>query len=111
MRGDGRGVNHNWTRRSIFCNLPYWRTLLVRHNIDIMHNEKNVFDNVFNTVMDVKRKTKDNLKVMRDMEVYCNSPKLFVCTAGDGRLSIPKASYSLIAEAKNMLRTYLDGLI
>jgi hypothetical protein len=96
-RGNERGVNHNWTRMSIFWDLPYWRTLLVRHNIDIMHNEKNVFDNVFNTIMDVKGKTKDNLKARRDMEVHCNRPELLVCTTGEGRLSIPKASYSWTA--------------
>jgi hypothetical protein len=37
-RGDGRGVSHNWTKRSIFWDFPYWSTLLVPHNIDIMHN-------------------------------------------------------------------------
>jgi hypothetical protein len=75
-RSDGRGMNHNWAKRSIFWDLPYWHTLLVPHNIDIMHNEKNVFDNVFNTVLDVKGKTKDNLKARRDLEVYCHRPKL-----------------------------------
>ncbi|KAK2375112.1 hypothetical protein QL285_076023 [Trifolium repens] len=40
----GRGVLHNWTKRSIFWDLPYWRHNLLRHNLDVMHIEKNVFD-------------------------------------------------------------------
>ena len=47
---------------SIFWDLPYWSTLLIRHNLDVMHIEKNVFDNVFNTIMNVPGKPKDTSK-------------------------------------------------
>jgi hypothetical protein len=63
----------------------------VPQNIDIMHNEKNVFDNVFNVVMDIKGKTKDSIKARRDMEVYCHKPELFVIRVGEGRVFVPKA--------------------
>jgi hypothetical protein len=72
----------------------------VPHNIDIMNNEKNVFDNIFNTVMDVRGKIKDSVKAPRDLEVYCYRPKFLVHGAGEGRVSTPKACYSLIVEAK-----------
>ena len=62
----GYGVHHNWTKRSIFWDLPYWKSNLIRHNIDVMHTEKNFFDNIFNTVMDVQGKTKDNMKARLD---------------------------------------------
>ena len=58
----GYGVDHHWTKKSIFWDLPYWKDNLLRHNLDVMHIEKNYFDNIFNTVMDVKGKTKDNEK-------------------------------------------------
>jgi len=58
----GYGEWHNWTKRSIFCDLPYQKDNMLRHNLDVMHIEKNFFDNIFNTVMDVKGKTKDNDK-------------------------------------------------
>ncbi|GKA20072.1 outer envelope protein 80, chloroplastic, partial [Tanacetum coccineum] len=48
----GFGRTHNWVKRSIFWELLYWHTLLIRHNLDVMHIEKNVFENLFNTVMD-----------------------------------------------------------
>ncbi|XP_035540273.1 uncharacterized protein LOC108993977 [Juglans regia] len=30
----------NWTKKSIFFNLPYWSTLKFQHNLDVMHIEK-----------------------------------------------------------------------
>ena len=49
-------------KHSIFWKLSYWSTNLIRHNLDVMHIEKNVFDNIFYTVMYVKGKSKDNSK-------------------------------------------------
>ncbi|XP_017234788.1 uncharacterized protein LOC108208774 [Daucus carota subsp. sativus] len=62
------GVTHNWTHYSPFFELPYWETLSLRHNIDIMHTEKNVFDNIFYTILDDKQKSKDNLKSRYDCQ-------------------------------------------
>ena len=40
-----------------FLGLPYWSMNLVRHNLDVMHIEKNVFENIFNKMkVDVKTK-------------------------------------------------------
>ncbi|XP_070002660.1 uncharacterized protein [Nicotiana sylvestris] len=50
----GYGVTHNWTKQSIFWELPYWKDNLLHHSVNVMHIEKNYFDNLFNTVMDVK---------------------------------------------------------
>ena len=67
-------------KRSIFWELPYWKTNLLHHNLDVMHIEKNVFENIFNTVMDVKRKTKDNIKARLDVPVFCNRKNMeLVC--------------------------------
>ena len=67
----GYNQYHNWTKRSMFWDLPYWKHNLLRHNLDVMHIEKNFFDNVFNTVMDVKDKTKDNHKARMDVAEFC----------------------------------------
>ena len=45
---------HKWTKQPIWWQLPYWSTLLIHHNLDVMHIEKNVFDSTFNTVIDIK---------------------------------------------------------
>jgi hypothetical protein len=39
----GFGLTHNWIKRSIFLELPYWKTNLLRHNLDVMHIENNIF--------------------------------------------------------------------
>ncbi|KAL3849461.1 hypothetical protein ACJIZ3_011343 [Penstemon smallii] len=47
-RGEiGKSVENKlkWKKHSIFFELPYWKTLKMRQNLDIMHIEKNVCDN------------------------------------------------------------------
>ena len=45
---------------SIFFELPYWEHNTLRHNLDIMHIEKNVCDNVLRTLMNENGKFKDD---------------------------------------------------
>ncbi|XP_074266804.1 uncharacterized protein LOC141590091 [Silene latifolia] len=59
------GVYH--TKRSIFWELPYWQHLYVRHCIDVMHVEKNVFDSLIGTLLNMPNKTKDGVKARNDM--------------------------------------------
>ncbi|KAL6188793.1 hypothetical protein ACLB2K_040184 [Fragaria x ananassa] len=50
---------YNWHHMSIFFELPYWSTLRIRHNLDVMHIEKNVCDSLVATILDIKDNTKD----------------------------------------------------
>ena len=69
----------------------------MRHNLDVMHIEKNFSENIINTVMDVPRKTKDDIKVMMDMSILCSRPELELTTRGaTGRLCKPKAKFALL---------------
>jgi len=45
---------------------------LLCHKLDVMHIEKNVFENIFNTIMDVKGKKKNNIKARLDIALFCN---------------------------------------
>lgn len=72
----GYGEYHNWVKKSIFWDLPYWEDLLLRHNLDFMHIEKNFFDNVMNTVLNIPGKTKDNVKSRMDLATICKRPEL-----------------------------------
>ena len=60
-----------------------------------MHIEKNVFDNVFHTVMDNKDRTKDNERARLDMAQICRRPWLQLEPLGNGRYVKPKATYCL----------------
>ncbi|XP_024016169.1 uncharacterized protein LOC112089662 isoform X2 [Eutrema salsugineum] len=57
-----------WRKSSIFFELPYWKHLLLRHNLDLMHIEKNAFDNLIFTLLDDKGKSKDNLSARKDLQ-------------------------------------------
>ena len=60
-----------WNKRSIFWEFSYWSSSLIRHNMDVMHIKKNVFENLFNTIMDIEGKTKDNEKARENMKKLC----------------------------------------
>lgn len=91
----GYGQTHNWKKQSIFWELPYWKDNLLRHNLDVMHIEKNFFDNIFNTVMNVSGKTKDNDKARKDLAIYCDRPHALLIDLPNGKTFKPKASYAL----------------
>ena len=59
-----------------------------------MHIEKNVFDNIFNTVMDVKGKTKDNIKSRLDITLYYNRKNMELVYE-ESRVVKPRASFVL----------------
>uniref|UniRef100_A0A2N9J4U7 Transposase n=1 Tax=Fagus sylvatica TaxID=28930 RepID=A0A2N9J4U7_FAGSY len=44
------------------------KTLLVRHNLDVMHIEKNICESIIGTLLNVKGKSKDGLKSRMDLE-------------------------------------------
>jgi len=54
-------------KRSIFFMLPYWEHNKLRHNLDVMHIERNVFENLIATLLDIEFKTKDGLQVRLDL--------------------------------------------
>lgn len=58
---------YNWTKKSIFLELPYWHTNLILHKLDVMHIEHNIFKNIF-IMLDVPRKTKDNIRTRQEFE-------------------------------------------
>jgi len=111
---DNYGKTHKWTRRSIFWDLPYWSKLLIRYNLDVMHIENNVFDQIINTVMNVKSKTKDDLKSRKDMSTRCKHRRLNVrfVEVGEGsvREVMPPAPYVLTTDHRKVLFDWIRTL-
>ena len=54
-------------KRSVFFDLPYWRSLDVRHSLDVMHVEKNVCDSLVSTLLHIPGKTKDGISARLDL--------------------------------------------
>jgi hypothetical protein len=88
------GLTNKWVKRSIFWELPYWKTNLLCYNLDVIHIEKNVFENIFNTIMDVKGKTKDNIKAIMDISLFCNHKNMKL-VFDESWVAKPRASFML----------------
>ena len=56
-----------FTRRSTLWDLEYWKDLDLRHNLDVMHIEKNICDSIIGTLLNIEGKTKDTLKSRIDL--------------------------------------------
>ncbi|XP_031131722.1 uncharacterized protein LOC116033108 [Ipomoea triloba] len=69
--------------------------------------EKNVFDNVFNTVMDVTGKTKDTYKSREELNDYCQRPEL---KRNLVTRKFPKACYTLDKPAREALCEWVRNL-
>jgi hypothetical protein len=59
----------NWKKRSICFELPYWSSLKLHHNLDVMHIEKNICESVLDRLMNIDKKTKDTVKVQRNLQL------------------------------------------
>ncbi|XP_015959106.1 uncharacterized protein LOC107483023 [Arachis duranensis] len=57
-----------WKKMSVFFELLYWKDHMLRHNLDVMHIEKNICDNVVFTILNDSVKSKDNLKSRKDLQ-------------------------------------------
>ncbi|XP_070048539.1 uncharacterized protein [Nicotiana tomentosiformis] len=105
----GYGVEYNWTKQTIFWELLYWKHNLLRHNLDVMHIEKNFFDNLFHTIMDDKNRTKDNLKARMDLQEYCRRRELEL-RQENNRMVKPKAIYSFKMDDKRKIGDWVRNL-
>lgn len=106
---DGSGPP--FKKLSIFFRyLPYWKDLQVGHAIGCMHLKKNVFDSTIGLLMDIPRKTKDGLKSRRDLVALGIREELHPIENGNGKFTLPAASYNLTQEEKREIRQCIRGL-
>ncbi|KAL6219265.1 hypothetical protein ACLB2K_012471 [Fragaria x ananassa] len=94
----------NWRKRSIFFELPYWEHLLLRHNLDVMHIEKNVTDSVLGTLLGLQGKNKDSKNARNNMVLLNVKHGLhLVTTEGNNDTIYPPASFNLLKDEKTMM--------
>ncbi|XP_066165868.1 uncharacterized protein [Oryza sativa Japonica Group] len=89
-------------KHSIFFKyLPYWKDLVVRHAIDVMHLEKNVFDNIVGTLLDMPKKTKYGLQSRMDLVEMRIREELHPQEGEkNGKVYLPPACFTLTPEEK-----------
>jgi hypothetical protein len=55
---------------------------ILMHNIDVMHQERNMGESIISTCMGFPSKTKDNMKARQDLAELCNHPSLEIKVNG-----------------------------
>ncbi|XP_015649240.1 uncharacterized protein [Oryza sativa Japonica Group] len=94
-----------------FKYLPYWKDLEVRYAIDVMHQEKNVFDNIVGTLLDMLKKTKDGLQSRMDLLEMGIREELHPQEGEkNGKIYLPPACFTLTPEEKKSFCNSLRDL-
>jgi hypothetical protein len=68
------GEKHNWTHKSCLYELPYAKTLILPHNIDLMYQERNVAKIIISMCFDVTNFSKYNINSWKDLVALCSRP-------------------------------------
>jgi hypothetical protein len=101
---EGCGKNHNLTHKSCFWELLYAKALLRSHNIDLMHQERNVAESIISMCFDVIGFFKYNMNIRKDLAALCDRPSLEVKKM-KGNLTRLRALYYLMpVERKEILK-------
>ncbi|KAL0549884.1 hypothetical protein IC582_014376 [Cucumis melo] len=101
--------NQRWKKRSIFFDLPYWKELPIRHNLDVMHVEKNVCESIIGTLLDINGKSKDGVNARKDLQLLKIRPDLYPQDCG-GRTYLPPAPHTLSKSEKKIFCSRLYKL-
>jgi hypothetical protein len=98
------GKEYNWTNKCPLWELPYAKTLILMHNIDVMHQERNVSENILSTCMSFTDKIKDNQKARKDLAQLYNWPTLKL-KLSDGK---PRAPFCLKSKERKEVLIWLQ---
>ncbi|XP_060959205.1 uncharacterized protein LOC133030469 [Cannabis sativa] len=101
--------NCNWRKKSIFYELEYWSTNILKHNIDVMHVEKNVCDSLLGTILD-NDKSKDTTNARHDLKKMGIRESLWIYEDANGRLMKPHAPYVLTRDKRQLFCQFVKGI-
>ncbi|XP_019223770.1 PREDICTED: uncharacterized protein LOC109205511 [Nicotiana attenuata] len=102
-------MKNTWKKRSIFFDLPYWIFNLVRHNLDMMHIEKTVCDNLIYTLLNLGKKSKDNLEARLDLKEMKIRPSLWPQYRASGRAYLPATFFTMSQQEKDLFYEVLQN--
>ncbi|XP_059297564.1 uncharacterized protein LOC132050351 [Lycium ferocissimum] len=96
-------------KRSIFFELPYWAHNKMRHNLDVMHIEKNVCDSLVGTLLDLATgKSKDHVNSRYDLQEMGIRKELQPLD-NNGKVYLAKGCFSMKPEEKKLFCTILKN--
>ena len=82
---------------------------MIRNNLDVMHIEKNVCDNILGTLLNIEGKSKDNLKARLDLKKIGVRSGLHPIELPNGRMHLPPAFYTMSSKENNLLLGVIKG--
>jgi hypothetical protein len=107
----GYGEEHMWTHKSGLTRLPYFDDLLLPHNIDVMHTEKNIAEALWGTIMETE-KSKDNPKARVDLATLCDRPKQEIQPPRAGKTwKRPKTDFVLARKYRREVLEWMQTLM
>jgi hypothetical protein len=86
-----------WHLKANLHDLSYWSEQNLAHNLDLMHIEKNICDNIVGTLIELEGKNKDTVNARVDLENMKFKKKLWMNDEGDV-YSNPHAPWTLEKE-------------
>jgi hypothetical protein len=95
--------------KEYFFELPCWSSLLIRHNFDVMHIEKNICESILGALLKLDGKCKDGDNARLDMEHLRIRPDQHPVIKDD-KYTLLSALYELDKEAKERLCEFLYGV-
>ncbi|XP_044416520.1 uncharacterized protein [Triticum aestivum] len=91
--------------------LPYWDYNLVRHNLDVMHIEKNVCDNILGTLLGLDGKSKDNLSARLDLKEMNIREDLHPEKQPSGKFYLPPALFTMYRSEIKLFLEVLESIM
>jgi hypothetical protein len=107
---EGYSEKHNWTHKICFWELPYAKALILPHNIDLIHHELNVMENIINMWLNIIGFSKNNMNAWKDLTALCNRPSLEAKINAKENLTRPQAPYYLKPTERKEILKYLKKL-
>jgi hypothetical protein len=102
---DGSYKKNNLTHKSCLWELSYEKALILPHNINLMHQERNVAQSIISMCFNVTGFSKDNVNARKCLPDLCNHPSMEPKINAKGNLKRTWTPYYLkSAERKEILR-------
>ena len=81
----------------------------MRHNLDVMHVEKNICESILGTLLDIKGKSKDGISSRQDLEAMRIRKKLHPIDVGS-KVLLPAAPCTLTDQEKEIIYDRMRNL-
>ncbi|XP_019261555.1 PREDICTED: uncharacterized protein LOC109239441 [Nicotiana attenuata] len=92
-----------------FFELPYWAHNKLRHNLDVMHIEKNICDSLLGTLLEIEKKSKDHVNSRYDLQEMGIRKELQPREDDDGSVSLANACFYMKPGQKNLFCTVMKN--